>query len=285
VAFDKTGTLTKGKPRVTDIISMQDEGVPAGMEDEQMESWQRSVLMNDEDESVSNQQREIFYWAGIAESNSEHPLAQAILNEARKTGPILEADTFESHTGFDVEAGYKSHQILVGNAEFIKQQDVPIPHHAKKMIEELSAAGRTVVMVAVNKTLLGGIGISDKIRPEASAMMKKIRTNGVREIIMLTGDAAVTANAIAKEAGIQQVHSRMLPDDKLYVIEQLKEQGHRVAMVGDGINDAPALARADIGIAMGAAGTDLAIETADIALMSDDLMIITDALHISKLTL
>jgi len=103
--------------------------------------------------------------------------------------------------------------------------------------------------------------------------------------VMLTGDAAVTANAIAEEAGIQQVHSRKLPDEKLNVIEQLQEQGGRVAMVGDGINDAPALARADIGIAMGAAGTDLAIETADIALMSDDLMIITDALHISKLTL
>lgn len=285
VALDKTGTLTEGKPRVTDIISMQHEAVPAGMGDEREGSWQRSVLMKDDDDSQSDQHHELLHWAGIAELNSEHPLAQAILNEARKTGTIPDADTFESHTGFGVEAGYNSDQILVGNPEFIQQKDAPIPHQAQKMIEELSVAGRTVVLVALNNTLLGGIGISDKIRPEASAMVEKLRTNGVREIVMLTGDAQVTANAIAKEAGIQQVYSRMLPDDKLNVIEKLKEQGHRVAMVGDGINDAPALARADIGIAMGAAGTDLAIETADIALMSDDLMKIPEALRISKLTL
>lgn len=285
VAFDKTGTLTKGKPRVTDIISTQTEAVPAVIEEKQEENWQRADFGDDRDDAFSDQQSELLYWAGIAESNSEHPLAQAILNESRKTGVIPEADTFESHTGLGVEAGYNLDQILVGNAEFIQQEGVSIPHQAKKMIEELSVAGRTVVLVALNNTFLGGIGISDKIRPEASAMVEKLRANGVREIVMLTGDATVTANAIAKEAGIRQVHSRMLPDDKQNVIQHLKEQGNRVAMVGDGINDAPALARADIGIAMGAAGTDLAIETAEIALMSDDLMKIPEALHISKLTL
>lgn len=285
VAFDKTGTLTEGKPRVTNIISKQPKAVPAGFKDEYEKSWQQSVLIKDADGSLSGQQSDLLYWAGIAESNSEHPLAQAILNEFQKSDVIPNADTFESHTGFGVEAGYNSDQILVGNTEFIQQIGVSIPHQAKRMIKELSSAGKTVVLVALNNTFLGGIGISDKIRPEASAMVEKLRANGVRKIVMLTGDESVTANAIAKEAGIQQVHSRMLPDDKLNVIEKLQEQGHRVAMVGDGINDAPALARADIGIALGATGTDLAIETADIALMSSDLMKISDALHISKLTL
>lgn len=285
VAFDKTGTLTEGKPRVSDIISMQQEAVSAGIVEKQEGNWQRAIFEDEKDDAFSDQQRELLYWAGIAESNSEQPLAQAIMNEARKTGVIPETNTFESYTGFGVEAGYHSDQIFVGNPEFIQKRDVPIPHQAKKIIEDLSAAGRTVVLVALNNILLGGMGISDKIRPEASAMIEKLRANGIREVVMLTGDAPVTANAIAEEAGIQQVHSRMLPDDKLSVIEQLKEQGHRVAMVGDGINDAPALARADIGIAMGAAGTDLAIETADIALMSNDLMNIPEALRISKLTL
>lgn len=282
VAFDKTGTLTEGKPRVTDIISMQTEMVPAGIYVDSEAFWQHSRMETD---SLSDQQRELFYWAGIAESNSEHPLAQAIMNEAKKTADIPDADYFESHTGFGVEAGYHSDQILVGNPEFIQNKGVSISHQTKKMIDSLSSAGRTVVLVALNNILLGGIGISDKIRPEASQMIKKLRANGVRKILLLTGDAPVTANAIAAEAGIQLIHSRMLPDDKLAVIKQLKEKGHRVAMVGDGINDAPALALADIGIAMGVAGTDLAIETADVALMSDDLMNIPEALRISKLTL
>lgn len=285
VAFDKTGTLTEGKPRVTDLIRIQPETVSAGIVEKHEGNWKRAIFGVDQDDAFSEQQNELLYWAGIAESNSEHPLAQAILNEAHKTNTIPDPDTFTSHTGFGVEASYKSDQIRVGNTEFLQKEGVSIPYQAKKMIEQLSGAGKTVVLVALNNNLLGGIGISDTIRSEASDMVEKLRANGIREIIMLTGDAPATANAIAEESGIQQVHSRMLPDDKLSVIERLQEQRHQVAMVGDGINDAPALARADIGIAMGAAGTDLAIETADIALMSNNLMNIPEALHISKLTL
>lgn len=282
VAFDKTGTLTEGKPQVTDIFSLQPVTVPVGEDVENEALWQRYGI---EADPLTDQQRELLYWAGIAESNSDHPLAKAILNETNKVTDIPEADYFESHTGFGVEAGYHSDQILVGNAEFIQKKGISIPIQAEKMSVDLSATGRTVVHIALNNIFLGGIGISDKIRPGARAMITKLRTNGVREIWLLTGDSPDTANAIAAEAGIHHVHSRMLPDDKLNVIEQLKEKGHRVAMVGDGINDAPALARADIGIAMGAAGSDLAIETADIALMSEDLMNIPEALRISKLTL
>ncbi|MFU8862227.1 MAG: heavy metal translocating P-type ATPase [Cyclonatronaceae bacterium] len=281
VAFDKTGTLTEGKPRVTDMIIMEPETVPAGMEVEQEPSWQQTKI---EGNLLTDQQHDLLYWAAIAELNSEHPLAQAIINHV-SGGEIPEPDYFESHTGFGVEAGYNSDQILVGNPDFIQAKNIHIPKQVEIMLDELSDSGRTVVLVALNNNLKGAIGISDKIRPEAAAMVEKLRSNGVQEIMMLTGDALITANSIAKEAGIRKVHSRMLPDDKLDAIHQLKESGHRVAMVGDGINDAPALARADIGIAMGAAGTDLAIETADIALMSDDLMKIPEALNISKLTL
>ncbi len=282
VAFDKTGTLTGGKPRVTDLIIKQSESIPAGTESDRNGSWIHSTTA---DLPLTDPQLKLLYWAGIAESNSEHPLAQAILDDARKAAEIPDADYFKSHTGFGVEAGYQSDLIYIGNADFIQEKGVSIHPQAKKMSDQLSADGRTVVFVALNNNVMGAIGISDKIRPEASAMIAKLRTIGVREILMLTGDAPGTADAIATEAGIQQVYSKMLPDDKLNVIEQLKEKGHRVAMVGDGINDAPALARADIGIAMGAAGTDLAIETADIALMSDELMKIPKALRISKLTL
>lgn len=282
VAFDKTGTLTEGKPKVTDMILMEPETILAGLETEREVSWQHFRIDAD---PLNDYQQDLLYWAGIAESNSEHPLAQAILNQVDEDTELPEPDYFESHTGFGVEAGYNSDQILVGNPEFIQSKNIHIPHQAEKMVHELSDSGRTVVLVALNDILLGAIGISDKIRAEASAMVQNLRENGVQEVMMLTGDGPVTANTIAKEAGIRQVHSRMLPDEKLNVINQLKEQGHRVAMVGDGINDAPALAQADIGIAMGAAGTDLAIETADIALMSDDLMKIPEALRISKLTL
>jgi len=282
VAFDKTGTLTEGKPRVTDLIIMKPEPVMAGMESEREANWQLTKV---DSAPLHDHQQDLLYWAGIAESNSEHPLAHAILNQIEEVVELPEPDYFESHTGFGVEAGYNSDQILVGNPEFIQGKNIHIPQQAEKMLDELSDSGRTVILVALNDTLLGAIGISDKIRPEAMAMVQKLRDNGVQEIMMLTGDGPVTAKAIAKEAGIQEVHSRMLPDDKLNVINRLKKQGHRVAMVGDGINDAPALAQSDIGIAMGAAGTDLAIETADIALMSDDLMKIPDALQISKLTL
>src|SRR5699024_6452472 len=138
---------------------------------------------------------------------------------------------------------------------------------------------------ALNGHLLGGIGISDRIRPEAAAMVRQLKDNGIKEILMLTGDNKQTAHAIAREAGISSVYAGMMPEDKTAIIQQLQKEGHEVAMVGDGINDAPALATADIGMAMGAAGTDVAIETADIALMADELMKIPEALRLSKKTL
>ncbi len=270
LAFDKTGTLTQGKPQVTEIFSLQPEKVLAGL---------------DEQEVQPVTEEEIIYWAGIAESSSEHPLAEAIMEEARKEQVIPNASGFYSHTGFGVEAEYEENRVLAGNVDFMQEQGISVSEKAQEKITELTQRGRTLVLVAKNEELLGGIGISDTIRPDAAEMVRRLRKNGIKEIVMLTGDAPETARSIAAEAGIKNVHARLLPEEKLEVIKQLRSQGHKVAMVGDGINDAPALAAADIGIAMGVAGTDVAIETADVALMVDDLTKIPEALRISKLTL
>jgi Cd2+/Zn2+-exporting ATPase len=289
IAMDKTGTLTEGKPRVTDLFSLLPAAVPAeeqpADESGTQEIFYQELSGNHENLSLDEPMRDLLYWTGIAESASEHPLAQAVLIESEKIGPIPKADDFQAHTGLGVEATYEANQIVVGSPDFIKRQNIAIPDKAESKIKELAKNGRTMVLTALNGHLIGGIGIADRIRPEAADMVRQLRENGIKEIVMLTGDSKETAHAIAKEAGITSVHARMLPEDKAAIIQKLQAQGHKVAMVGDGINDAPALATADIGIAMGAAGTDVAIETADIALMADELMKIPEALRLSKRTL
>jgi len=270
LAFDKTGTLTEGKPRVTEVFSLQPENVLSGHEEIELEEITEP---------------EVLYWAGIAESGSEHPLAKAILEKARNEKVIPEADTFQSHTGFGVSAGYQENKILVGNRSFMEERNIHLNEEGLQHVEALSEKGRTVVLVAKNGELLGGIGLFDTIREDAVSAIQKLREIGIEELVILTGDSDSTAQSIAGDVGIKTVYSRMFPDDKHKIIKQLKADGHRVAMVGDGINDALALTDSDIGIAMGAAGTDVAIESADIALMTDDLGKISEALRLSKLTL
>lgn len=288
IAMDKTGTLTEGKPKVTDLFSLQPVAVLAddqSVNEAESHIRHRRLSGDLQERELDEPLRDLLYWTGIAESVSEHPLAQAVLKEAQKIDTIPEADHFESHTGLGVEAGYDDHQILVGSPELISQKNITIPDEASSKIEEFAKTGRTMVLTALNGQLLGGIGIADRIRPEAKDMVQRLKGNAVNEIMMLTGDHKETAQAIAAEAGISSVYAGMLPEDKTTIIRQRQEQGHTVAMVGDGINDAPALATADIGVAMGAAGTDVAIETADIALMADELLKIPEALRLSKKTL
>lgn len=258
IAFDKTGTLTEGRPKVTEIVNFR----------------------ADQEEF-----REILYWAAIVESASGHPLADAILKEVTPWTAVPEAESFQSYAGLGVEANYRNHHILAGNREFMQFMDVEVENHANDTIAKLAESGQTVVLIALDGQLSGALGISDTLRPEAAGMIRRLRENGLQHIIMLTGDTPDTAEAIGRKAGITEVRAGLLPDDKHDHIQQLQKDGHRVAMIGDGINDAPALARADIGIAMGAAGTDVAIETADIALMSDDLLKIPEALRLSRLTM
>jgi len=275
LALDKTGTLTEGKPKITDILISEPALTAAGR-------GVNHVTFDGSD--LTTEVEELLTMAGIAESVSEHPLARAILSEAREIADIPEPDQFEAHTGKGVEAEHGSDHILAGSPEFIEASGIPVSQEFQKRMDSLRESGRTMVLVARNGTLLGAIGLSDKIRPEAVQMVRQLREMGLKRILMLTGDNRATAETIAREAGIDEVHAHMLPEEKLEMVQQLKSEGHRVAMIGDGINDAPALATADIGIAMGAAGTDIAIETADVALMADDLLKVPEALRVSKLT-
>jgi Cd2+/Zn2+-exporting ATPase len=167
----------------------------------------------------------------------------------------------------------------------MEEQGVPVGEAAIEQLTRLNRQGKTSVLVSLDGRLLGILGIADPLRTSSPAMVRKLRQIGFKKIVMLTGDDRLTALAIAAEAGIQEVHAELLPQDKLDIVRDLQAQGYVVAMTGDGINDAPALAAADIGIAMGAAGTSIAIETADIALMADDLMKIPEAIRLSKAAL
>ncbi|MBE2221976.1 MAG: cation-translocating P-type ATPase [Anaerolineae bacterium] len=270
LALDKTGTLTIGQPVVTDVVVLQ-AAVAAG------DNGELSVMEKNEQQAL--------YWAAIAEAGSEHPLAQAIMAAVDADDLIPAADEFETFTGHGVQAVYLGHEIGVGTTGLMADLGIPVPAAAHQALDNLQAEGKTAVIVALDGSVIGVLGIADQLRPTAPEMIRRLQVVGLKKIVMLTGDNARTAQAIAGAAGIQDVRASLLPEDKLKMIRQLQAEGHVVAMVGDGINDAPALATADIGIAMGAAGTDVAIETADIALMTDDLLKIPEALQLSRATL
>ena len=276
VALDKTGTLTEGKPRLTDILVLQNEAVTA------------AGLLADELSPAGawdDAQQQVLYWASIAEASSEHPLARPILAEARQFAPVPEAETFETLTGKGVIAGYLGHQIAVGKEALMADLGIAITQEMSLAMQALKSSGKTAVWVALDHAAVGILGIADSVREDAAEMVSGLRRAGVRQVVMLTGDDRRTAQAIAQASGITEVYAELLPEDKLEAIRRLQRAGHVVAMVGDGINDAPALAAADIGIAMGAAGTDVAIETADMALMADDLSKIPQAVALSKAVL
>jgi Cd2+/Zn2+-exporting ATPase len=227
----------------------------------------------------------VLHYAGIVEAGSEHPLARSILSEAETFGPVPPADSFDSCTGRGVKAAYNGQMIGVGSLEFMSHLNIPVKEKVQEALNNLKMDGKTAVLVSKDHQLLGAVGISDPLRDTTLAMLKSLKASGLEKVVMLTGDDRLTAESIARSAGIKDVRAELLPDDKLEAIRELQREGYVVAMVGDGINDAPALAAADIGIAMGAAGTDVAIETADIALMADDLMKIPQAVQLSKATL
>ncbi len=270
MALDKTGTLTRGKPHLTDILVLSENapdvaGLPA-------DGWNEA-------------QRRVLRLAGIAEVHSEHPLARPILAEAGRLETLPEPDSFEMTAGKGVTAVYQNQRIAVGTTDLMTDLGVTLPPGAQQQLDELKASGKTAVVVAIDQSSVGMLGIADTIRTDADAMVRELRKSGVHRVVMLTGDDHLTAKSIAAQAGIDEVHAGLLPEDKLDIVRRFRQNGEVVAMTGDGINDAPALAAADIGIAMGAAGTGIAIETADIALMSDDLMKIPQAIALSRAVL
>ena len=176
--------------------------------------------------------------------------------------------------------------MLVGRPEWLAERGVPWPPAGAGALEELAGAGETALAVAINGRAAGLLGVADAVRPEAAEAVRALRAAGLRRIVLLTGDRAAPAQAVAREVGIapEDVHAGLLPEEKVAIVKRLRAEGHRVAMVGDGVNDAPALAAADVAVAMGVAGTDLALQAADVALMTDDLRQAADAIVLSRKT-
>ncbi len=269
VAFDKTGTLTEGKPRVTDVIV-----------DGRVVNFRREADAGALD---------LLQLAAAVEAKSEHPLAQAIVTEAKQRGlPHGECAGFQSVSGKGASGLVDGRRIAIGNARYFAALQIEMPESFASQVAALQDEGKTSVVVGeIEETtgrvkLLGAIAIADVLRADAESVVRQLRANGIERIVMLTGDNARVARAIAKQAGVDEFHADLLPEDKVRVIKKLKDEVGPVAMVGDGVNDAPALATATVGVAMGAAGTDVAMETADVVLMSDNLQNIVFALALSK---
>jgi heavy metal translocating P-type ATPase len=251
--MDKTGTLTHGKPRVVEMKAF-----------------------NGVDE------KELLYWAAIAEKRSEHPLARAVAEKAESLGlSVPHPESFENFRGRGVKVRWDSKTILAGSSELLKSEGLEIPESAKEWLKLKESEGKTPLLVTFDHQLVGVISIADTLRETAKATIEKIRGQGVPEIWILTGDSDQVASRIGKELEIGY-EAKLLPEDKVSKVKEWKRRGHVVAMIGDGVNDAPALAAADIGIAMGAVGTDVAIETADIALMTDEIEKIPVLIQLSR---
>jgi heavy metal translocating P-type ATPase len=251
--LDKTGTLTVGRPRVAGIRRF--DGVS---------------------------ENEILYWAAVAEKRSEHPLGKAIVEKAAEGGAAIPHPvTFQDFRGKGVKATFDSRTILVGRPELLIQEEIDVPEPTGARWREGESEGMTSLLVSLDRRVIGSISLSDTLREKARTAVDKIRAEGISEIWMLTGDNPQVADRIARELGIRY-EANLYPEEKVRVVKEWKRKGLVVAMVGDGVNDAPALAASDVGIAMGAVGTDVAIETADVALMTDDLEKIPGLIRLSR---
>ncbi len=260
VALDKTGTLTRGEPEVTDVV----------------------LCRTDPDQPTTSAQEVLAVAAGI-ERRSGHPLARAIVRHAeQQTVAPAELDSFRSLTGAGASARLDGHTVYVGSPDLFHARLGVSLHGAWDDIQQLQGEGKTVVVVGDEQAPWGLIAIRDNIRPNARKAIDALHAAGVQKVVMLTGDNERTAQAIARELGIDEVYADLKPEDKLVKVRELSQRHGHVAMVGDGVNDAPALAEATVGVAMGAAGTDVALETADVALMADDLEKLAYALRLAK---
>ena len=258
IAFDKTGTLTTGQVQVFQVTSLS-----------------------------KYTQEDVLKTAASVESSSEHPIGKAIVQAASDLDWIS-AVQVQAIPGQGIVGIAQEKQVIVGNAVFVQQYVANLPEELRTMAQSLEQEGKTVVWVAKNPSpsaqaeVMGVIAIADEVRSQAAATITRLKKLGVEQIVMLTGDNAETAHSVAKAVGIDRVYAQLLPEDKLDVIRRLQQQYQTVAMVGDGINDAPALAQASVGIAMGVSGSDVALETADIVLMADRLEKIAVAMHLGR---
>ena len=247
---DKTGTLTLGQPQVTDVVSLN--GLP---------------------------RTELLSLAASAERYSEHPLAEAVRALARDEKiKLIEPQDFEAVPGLGVRANIAGRRVVVGNRRMIPAAD------SLSVASDLEAQGKTLLFLESDQQLVGVLAAEDTLRPEVPAALAEARSLGIRHIELLTGDNERTASALAEKLGVS-FRANLLPENKIDVVKEFQAKGHIVVMVGDGVNDAPALAQADVGIAMGAAGTDVAIEAAHIALMREDWNLVPDVMKIAQRTM
>ncbi|NOX64096.1 MAG: cadmium-translocating P-type ATPase [Chloroflexi bacterium] len=254
IAFDKTGTLTYGEPEVTDVLVFN--------------GYSEDALLR---------------LTASAERRSEHPIARAIVREAeRRNLTLSEPEKFVAVPGQGVKAVVEGRELIIGNETIHRNHNGRSAETIPNEVRALQAQGKTVVMVYNQGHLVGAVAVADRLRENAADTVAALRRLGVKHIVMLTGDHRQVAEEIARSVNIDQVHAELLPADKVAVIKRYQEQGARVAMVGDGVNDAPALALATVGIAMGAAGTDVALETADVVLMADDLCKLPLAMRLAR---
>jgi Cu+-exporting ATPase len=255
LVVDKTGTLTLGRPAVTAVYSMTEET---------------------RNELISN--------AASVESVSSHPLAEAILRHAREQGLQAAAvDGFRSHHGLGVEGVVAGRRVQVGSLQYMGSLELEAPPELKRIAEEEGRAAGTPVWVSLDGVLQGLLILKDPLRPDSRQAVRALAEQGVK-LVICSGDNRATAEAVARSLGVEEVHSEVLPADKLAIVEQLQRQGFRVGMVGDGVNDAPALAQADTGFAIGS-GTDVAIHNADITLAGNSLFNVATAIAVSRATL
>lgn len=259
LAFDKTGTLTEGKPRLTDVIAFEDVDV-----------------------------QELLRTAVAVEDLSDHPLAAAVVRDGKENlddVDLPEAQDLESITGRGVKATLNGSTVYIGNAELFEEADgIKLSDDLKQKVEKLEGEGKTTMIVRNGDRYLGMLGLMDTPREDAKEVIQKLRNTGLTHLIMLTGDNQRVADAVAKEIGIDDPKGNLLPEDKVEAVKKLREEEGHVAMVGDGVNDAPAMANSTVGIAMGAAGSDVALETADVALMADKISVLPFAIGLSRKT-
>ena len=249
IVFDKTGTLTIGRPVVTNLVAFHKDWEP----------------------------EQVLAYAASSEIHSRHPLAEAVIRSTQERHiEIPPHEECEVLVGLGMRTWADGRTLLLGSPSLLRQEKVRVTKKATEWVDTLRRQSETPLLLAVDGKLVGLISLRDEIRPEAVEVLQRLRANGVRRIVMLTGDHPDAAAAVAERLGITEWRAEVLPDDKLEMVRLLRDEGHTVAMVGDGVNDAPALAEADIGIAMGLGGTDVAVETADVALASDDLSRLLD---------
>jgi len=251
VLFDKTGTLTEGRHVVTGVAGVSDVG-----------------------------EGEVLRLAGAIEADSEHPLARAIVAAARERGELAVASDFAALTGRGVEASIDGRRYALGGPALVRERDLAVPDSLRGQIDAWMGRGAAVLSLVRDHEIIGALALEDEVRPEARQAVADLHAGGIDRVVMITGDAQQVADAVALELGIDEVFAEVLPEDKQDKVAELQARGYRVAMVGDGVNDAPALARADVGLAIGA-GTDVAIESAGVVLAGNDPRSVSAVIRLS----